>query len=81
MVENKIENENEKQPNKHYQKYSSIIKATASNWMKDNREEVNRQYRQRYKDNPELRERIRTKARERAQRLRAEKLQAQSQAK
>jgi len=79
-IENENENENEKQPNKHYQKYSSIIKATATKWMKENKEEVNRQYRERYANDPELRERIKLKARDRARKLRAEKL-AQLQAK
>jgi len=73
-IENENENENEKQPNKHYQKYKQIIKATATKWMQENKEEVNRQYRERYANDAELRERIKLKARERAQRLRAEKL-------
>jgi hypothetical protein len=83
MVENKnqkeIENESEnKSGNNHYNKYKEKIKATTSKWMKDNKVEANRQARVRYANDPELRERIRSKARERAQRIKAQKLQEQS---
>lgn len=81
MTEIKNESGNQNQiGNKHYARYKDVIKATTTKWMKDHKEEANRQYRERYKNDPELRERIKTRARERARRIKAEKL-AQSQAK
>ena len=81
MVEIKNQKEIESESgNNHYNKYKEKIKATTSKWMKDNKDEANRQARERYKNDPELRERIKRKAKERAQRIKAEKI-AQLQAK
>ena len=83
MAQVEIKDELKNEPKKsHYEKYKEQIKANSTKWMHDNREEANRQARERYKNDPELREKLKKRARERAQRLKAEKLaQAQEQAK
>jgi hypothetical protein len=75
QVELKVELKDEPKKS-HYQKYKEQIKANSTKWMRDNREEANKQARQRYANNPELREKLKARARERAQRIREEKLQA-----
>lgn len=75
QVELKVELKDEPKKS-HYQKYKEQIKANSTKWMHDNRDEANRQARERYANNPELREKLKARARERARRIRAEKLQA-----